>query len=492
MADFSIDLHCHPGLHPYAKSFSTDNPGENTSNRSKKNSIWHYDSPSAGDRAVQRALGLSKYSQSDLTTLAYGNVKCICASLYCIERGFVNLNGLGDSDAADFLVNLIGSLGKERIDFLQQNKDYFTDIENEYKFYLQLNNTEFNFADGKRKYVLVKNFVELEQAIIASNNKPDVETIFVIITIEGMHDLNAGTGDAPDEQEIMQNLAKLKAWQHKPFFVTFAHHFYNELCGHAESLSDFIQDLLSNQEPGMNTGFTELGWKVLKALIDDTEGKRVHIDIKHMSAISRKQYINFLKTEHALEYSQKKLPLIISHGACNGKISAENPNATPGLETTASRMYDGDINFYDEEIIEMAKSGGILGLQLDERRIASKRYKKSLRLEFASASKRMHSNSKMVWNNIQHILQLLDKNDMYAWDCIAIGSDFDGVIDPINMFWSAEQMDDLVQYIERHAFNFFNDPETKLKNSFNKIEPSEVVDRIFHYNAFEFFRKHFK
>ena len=155
-------------------------------------------------------------------------------------------------------------------------------------------------------------------------------------------------------------------------------------------------------------------------------------------------------------------------------------------------MYDGDINFYDEEIIEMAKSGGILGLQLDERRIASKRYKKSLRLEFASASKRMHSNSKMVWNNIQHILQLLDKNDMYAWDCIAIGSDFDGVIDPINMFWSAEQMDDLVQYIERHAFNFFNDPETKLKNSFNKIEPSEVVDRIFHYNAFEFFRKHFK
>lgn len=122
MADFSIDLHCHPGLHPYAKSFTTDNPGENTSNRSKKNSIWYYDSPTIGDRAIQRTLCISKYSQSDLTTLAYGNVKCICASLCCIERGFVNLNGLGDSDAANFLVNLIGSLGKERIDFLQQTK----------------------------------------------------------------------------------------------------------------------------------------------------------------------------------------------------------------------------------------------------------------------------------------------------------------------------------------------------------------------------------
>jgi microsomal dipeptidase-like Zn-dependent dipeptidase len=492
MSDFSIDLHCHPGMHPYGKSFSTGNPGENTGNRSKRNSIWHYDPPTAVDRALQRTIGLSKYSQSDFTTLAYGNVKCVCASLYSVERSFVNLNILGNRDAADFVANLISSLGKERIDFLQQNKDYFADLENEYKYYLQLNNTELNFADGKRKYVLVKNFNELEQARIASTNKPDVETIFVIITVEGMHDLNAGTGDPVDEHQIMQNLAKLKAWEYKPFFVTFAHHFYNELCGHAESLSDFIQDLLTNQEPGMNTGFTELGWKVLKGLIDDSDNKRIHIDIKHMSAVARKQYISFLKTELATEYAQRKLPLIISHGACNGKKSAENPNATPGLETTASRMYDGDINFYDEEIIEMAKSGGIIGLQLDERRIASKRYKKSLRLLFASASQRMHSNSKMVWNNIQHILQLLDKNDMYAWDCIAIGSDFDGVIDPINMFWSAEEMDDLVQYIERHAFNFFNDPETKLKNAFNKIEPAEVVDRIFHYNAYEFFRKYFK
>lgn len=492
MADFSIDLHCHPGMHPFGKSFSTDNPGENTTNKSRKNSIWHYDAPTAVDRALQRTLGLSKYSQSDFTTLAYGNVRCVCASLYSIERGFVNLNVLGSSDASDFLANLISSLGKERIDFLQQNKNYFADLEMEYNFYLQLNNTEINFSDGKRKYVLVKNFVELEQAIASGANTPGIETIYVIITIEGMHDLNTGTGDVPNEQQVMQNLAKLKAWEFKPFFVTFAHHFYNELCGHAESLSDFLQDLLTNQEPGMDTGFTPLGWKVLKGLLDDTNGKRIHIDIKHMSTLSRKQYINFLKTEHAVDFAQKKFPIIISHGACNGKISAENPNPTPGLETTASRMYDKDINFYDEEIVEMARSGGIIGLQLDERRIASKRYKQSLRLLFASATKRMHSNSKMLWNNIQHIVQLLDKNDIYAWDYIAIGSDFDGVIDPINMFWSAEEMDDLVQYIERHAFNFFSNPDTTLKNSYNKIEPAEVVDRIFHYNAYEFFRKYFK
>jgi microsomal dipeptidase-like Zn-dependent dipeptidase len=492
MADFFIDLHCHPSLRPYGKSFSTDVPGQNTTNKQSKNSVWHYDPPTALDRLAQRIAGLTKYSQSDFTTLSYGNVRCVCASLYSIEKGLVKFNVLETGEVADFLANLVSSAGKARIDFLQANKDYFTDVENEYKFLLQLNNKEINFSDGKRKYVMVKNFMELQQAVATNEANTGVETIYVIITMEGMHHLNAGTGEPASEQEVLKNVQRFKNWEYKPFFVTFAHHFYNELCGHAESLSDFIQDVLTNQEPGMNTGFTPLGWKALKALIDDSDGKRIHIDIKHMSTLSRKQYIDFLKSEHAEDYAMKKIPLIISHGACNGKISASNPNPTRGLETTASRMYDEDINFYDEELIELAKSGGIIGLQLDERRIASKRYKKSLRLLFASATQRMHSNSKMLWNNIQHIVQLLDQNDIFAWDYIAIGSDFDGVIDPINMFWSQEQTDDLTQYIERHAFNFFNDPQITLKNKFNKIEPAEVVERIFHFNAYEFMRKYFK
>ncbi len=35
---------------------------------------------------------------------------------------------------------------------------------------------------------------------------------------------------------------------------------------------------------------------------------------------------------------------------------------------------------------------------------------------------------------IQHIAELLDKNDIISGDCIAIGSDLDGIIDPLNGF----------------------------------------------------------
>ncbi|MEP7322185.1 MAG: peptidase M19 [Saprospiraceae bacterium] len=490
MASFNIDLHCHPSIKPYGKSFN-GTPGDNPSDKSKKNSLWYYDPPKGLDKIIQKFVKLTQFSQSNFSALAYGDVKIICASLYSIERGLVDLNFGGTSLAADILANFVSGIGMNRINFLQQNTDYYSDLVNEYEYYKKLDDVKITFrGEGVRKYVLVKNYVHLQELIALNEPNTEVETIYVIMTLEGAHNLHA---TRPAElASVLSNADDMKCWEHKPFFITFAHHFYNDFCGHAESFTDVIQDWLTNQEPFMNTGINAMGWEVLKKLIDNTDGTRIHIDIKHMSALSRKQYIEFLKRDHSEEYSQKQLPLIVSHGSCNGLNSMDNPNHTPGLESTATKMYNGEINFYDNEILELARSGGIFGLQLDERRIGSKQYVNEVHLTFASKTKRMHSNSKLIWNNIQHIVQLLDQHDLFAWDCIAMGTDNDGIIDPINLFWTAEEMDDLVQYIERHAFNFFSDPAIVLKNSFNKIPAAEVVDRIFYSNSIEFFRKYFK
>ena len=69
-----------------------------------------------------------------------------------------------------------------------------------------------------------------------------------------------------------------------PWFVTFSHHFYNELCGHARSLRKIIGKL-TNQEEGINTSFTPLGLEVLDILLDKNNGRRILIDVKHMSAM---------------------------------------------------------------------------------------------------------------------------------------------------------------------------------------------------------------
>lgn len=493
-----IDLHCHPALKPLGRSYSSTEIGKNQKDKSKRASIWHYDPPQGTDLFLQKLLGMTRFAQADFSSMAYGQVQIVCASLYRVENGLIDFRFFGIGEFTKFASNFISGLGRARIKHLQNNLEYFEELEKEYDYYRQLDNVVIPFKDElNRKYIIVKNYTDLENRIAEAELDKTVQTIFVIITFEGAHHFfNSYDHINPDnltahESEVLANIQKVKSWLHKPFFVTLGHHFYNGLCGHAESLKDFVQDVLTHQEFMMDTAFNALGWKVVQSLLDNTNGKRIYIDIKHMSYRSRIEYYRFLKTNFPVEYAAKELPIIISHGACNGLSSKENPVYHPGLETTAKNMYAADINFYDVELIELAKSGGIIGLQLDERRIGSKSFIKSLKKGDNTNEKRHHG-SKLLWNNIQHIVQLLDSHNMFAWDCVALGSDNDGIIDPINEFWTSEDFDDLVQYIERHAFNFLTNPETKFKVPANAISAAEVVHRVFYGNSFEFFRKYFK
>lgn len=492
MRPFLIDIHVHPGLKPYGKSFSVQR-GTNSPDPTKEHSIWRKDHPNDLERLLERSLGLVKFTQSDFQSLTSGHVHCICASLYSIEQGLVKLK-TGSGWLTDTLTNFISGLGKDRINFLQTNKDYFSDLEGEYRFYNELHHRTVWIKGIARKYILLKNFAELETAIASDRHADGFHNIFVILTIEGMHNLDSRMDLADgDEDQFLANVDKLKSWTYPPFFVTFAHHFYNKLCGHAESLVDMIQDQLTRQEFQMNTGFTPLGWKVLEKLLDHSDGRRIHIDIKHMSRLSRKQYFEYLQNSRGQELATGQLPVIVSHGACNGLKSESEKIHSPGLEDTGRHMYDKDINFYDDEILFVARSGGIFGLQLDERRIASKNYKRGSRLRslFASKFKRQLANSRMVWNNIQHMAILLDQHDLPAWDCISIGSDYDGLIDSVNLFWSAEDLPTLAKCLEIKAEEWLSGGKYDFKNPANRITATEIMDKIFYSNAMDFFRKYF-
>jgi len=491
MRPFHIDVHVHPGLKPYGSSFSYQPQRINNQDPARDNSIWHKDHPNDLERLVERTVGLVRFTQSDFQSLLSGQVNCICASLYSIERGLVKLK-TGSGWFTDTLTNFVSGLGKPRINFLQNNTDYFSDLEGEYNFYKQLHDRILTIQGVPCKYFLVKNRNELQNALANLSPTSPFKLVIVIVTIEGMHNLDSHVDDpVGNEIEFLANADKLKAWEYRPFFVTFAHHFYNKLCGHAQSLIGNVQQMLSNQTPGMNTGFTSLGWKVLEKLLDNRDGKRIYIDVKHMSHTARAQYFNYLSVNHSQELTLQQLPVIISHGACNGFESAQNKVFTNGLKETAQHMFDRDINFYDDEILFVARSGGILGIQLDERRIANKQYKIGSRKIFASKFKRQLSNSRMVWNNIQHIAMLLDQNTLPAWDCIAIGSDYDGLIDSVNLFWSAADLPDLAKCLTIKADEWLETGTYSFKLPSNKLTAEEIIDKIFYSNAIDFFRKYF-
>ena len=477
-----IDFHCHPAMKPFGKSFRTTPVGQQSRNRFHKTSLWRYDPPSWTDKLLNYLGGLTKFSQANGHSLARGGVHVICASLYPLEKGFVN-NEIERDLLNDLLLNFATGVGDARIDFLQNMTDYFEDLQREYDFYRQCNGSVVGLPEGRFRYQLVRDYTEIESIRQQTGESPEIQTICIILSIEGLHVLNTGLGKSPDPRAVLHNLAAIKKWEYCPLFITVAHHFWNHICGHAPSLSGLVREK-TNQTEGMGQGITKLGRQVLTEMLSDTHGPRILPDLKHMSARARQE---FYALRDSGDLGSNDFPLLISHGACNGLKSFDRPS--PGDLSTARQMNPVEINFYDAEIIELAKSGGLIGLQLDERRIASRASLKATKRS-AFRNKIMHYRSELLWRQVQHIAETLDREGLFAWDCMAIGSDFDGIIDSLNGFWTAEEIPFLADFLERHAYNYLQSATWKLSR--NRIEADEVIRRIFSGNGHHFLEKHFR
>ena len=470
--DFFVDIHCHPSMKPFGKSFTkAGKPGKNNSDRKHKDSIWHYNPPSFIDKVLNQALKVTKFSQSDFSAGSYANVKVVCASLYPIERSFCR-NKMGQSIVSDLPANFATGFGKNRIDVIQDfnSAAYFTDLQAEYKFLLALDGQQVTLTDNRRyTYRIVKSYAELE-ALLQDEN-PEAETLAVIVTIEGAHAFGCGVDGNATIDILRGNIQTVKQWDHPPFFITFAHHFYNELCGHAESLAGLLKSV-TDQSEGMDQGFTPLGKEAVKLLLDKASGKRILIDIKHMSVQARQEYYALLENE----YPNEKIPIIVSHGCVQGNAK------------DAHKFNTASINFSDQDILKVAASGGLLGIQLDERRIASDallRYARS----FTKRTKVLYHWAELVWNQVQHVAELLDSNGYFAWGNMCMGTDFDGIIDPINGYWTHEDIPDLESYLLMHASNYMKAGPALSPD--NKIHEEEIVNRIMRSNAVDFFKAHF-
>ena len=474
-----IDLHIHPAMKPLGKSF-TGKAGKNNANKNTKSSIWNYDPPTFLDKLANITTTLSKFRQSDFTSLAKGGADVVFVSLCGIEKSFV-MTKLGTGLPGDVIGNLVTGLGKKRIDHVQKMDDYFTDLQMEYDFYKQLDGHKVRI-DGKwHRYKIVSSFNEIEE-----NRDSDVKTIFVILTIEGTHVFNTGLkmmGRTANPDEVITNLKKVKNWDHRLFFVGLTHHFDNEMVGHAQSLKGAVRKMIDQSE-NLNEGFNDLGWKLLKELLDNKNGKRVLIDLKHMSVKARNEYYDYIHKNHRDE----TIPLIASHGAVNGFRS--HRELVEDDLFCYGKFQPDDINFYDDELVRIAQSGGLFGIQFDERRVASElELKKTGR--HLNRRKMLFHQSKLIWNQIQHVAEVLNRHDQYAWGVQCIGTDNDGMVNPLNGFWTAEEMPLFDSYLEKHAYNFISSNQSDNLKPYNKITASEIVQRFMHSNAYYFLKKNF-
>ena len=459
------DLHCHPNLKTYGHSFS-----KKLSN--KKQNVWYYKPPHFFTKLLNVTLGVTRFSQADFSTLSKGGAKIIFASLYPFEKGFF-INAAGRGSLSAWLSNLITDIGFQRIRNLQQHTNYFQDLENEYNFFKN-SQKSFHINGQVYNWSLVGNQNELNCSLARKND------IAVILSIEGAHVFNSGLSDYgrnTSSEEVITNIRKIKRWEHPPFFITFAHNFNNDLCGHAQSLEPI--KYLVNQKKGMNTGFTKLGIEVLHELLSNKNGRPIYIDLKHMSLQSRKTYFEILKSD----YAQNIPPTIVSHGAVNGLSMSKTT-----MNITSKKFYPSDINFYDEEIEQIGMSQGLFAIQFDTRRIANPKLVKKT-IKSLISKNNLSLAAEAIWQQIQYIAEVLDKNELFGWGTACIGSDYDGTINPLPGVWTAEYFSALQEALFLKASNYLKSPNSLAINENKFISPEEILSRFFYNNTKEFLER---
>ncbi len=520
MPKLYADLHAHPTMYGFNR-MRNDPAFENDESKFHPwymlpENLKHMD---AGKRGAT-------YSQSDFPKCAKAGMRLmfalltgvtlITAAWKGIRHGkFAALTELtrilrNHAPVRRFLQTKVMRISAARVAYLQSSQfDYWEEYLKEYEFYKKSNGqrkrTSLQYSVGGQEtqediegcFHLIQEREQLTRLI-----ESDTDEIAVILTIEGGHVLSMDPHRkrVPDDL-LFERIEALKSQEHPVFFITFAHHFDNGLCGHAHSILDAAAALI-DQTPRMHEGFAperDLGFRAACALlaIDATcepqEGRRILLDVKHMSAQTRRQYYDrIIRPYQALHATwdddkQKRypcIPVIVSHACYSGIQTLEAMEANVDKENDhwhVAPFYAWNINLCDEDIEVIFESRGLIGFCF-EQRIAGIAPQQKLPLEHYADLLLSHLFAMVDVILLDERRPLEER--IKIWDCICLGTDYDGFIDPLTAYptvLSLDQMtEDLILRLTAHRHT----------RQIGAIGVEELVEKITWRNAYEFTKKH--
>jgi microsomal dipeptidase-like Zn-dependent dipeptidase len=291
--------------------------------------------------------------------------------------------------------------------------------------------------------------------------------------------------------------------------INLTHMEQSPLCNHA-----FGMQFLSN-EGFRPTGFKieEKGIRVIKHCYENN----IMIDVKHLSLGSRQ---HLYELRNSPEFAGLKQPIVCTHAGFTGISVKEIPDYLFAVRNFSKKGYSvfwqgkpvkyGDsprpcfnassINLYDEDIMEILLSGGMIGLSMDKRILGYQDFEREsngrddfpLETEYISnKEQRLFLGSGKVtiskafgemmdkvlsWDEIEeggvvnprvgeyhlkhfmahvlHVIVLVGKNNYdvnTALNQLCIGSDYDGLINPI---WICETTNSLERFKSEFEENF--------------------------------------
>ncbi len=396
-----FDLHVHSTLKPFLLS-AIDSPWQD------------YDVATPQER-VQRT---SRLTASDFKKLLRSGTRVITLALHPVERYL-----LTSVLARPVMYALVFRMRLERMrQVLQRNP--FLILQQEYQLLLAY----LREPGGAGEALIVQQPEDIDAAL------QDPNKIAIILSIEGGHALGfeyrhytfptiRGFSFDPFVELGCDRIRSRLDWaaRNQVHMITLVHMVYNELATPARAVEyKGLQNLLPNPYRtvrflGRYRGLTNWG----SYFVEEAYKRHILIDVKHCDSVSRRHVYEIAQDYH--------MPVIASHVAASGR-GAPSRRDTTRARRQSNGFNPWDINLHDEDIAAIMRSGGLIGLIMDERVLAGEKLLKVVRKDAKLA----------LLPLTQHIRYMYEQGleaglePRQAFGALCIGSDYDGYIDPID------------------------------------------------------------
>ncbi len=466
-------------------------------------------------------------SQSNPAQLIESGCNLVCIALFVPEGGMTNNDLIKDQAVKthlrfylnpDRLAEMNTTVLKPYPDLVREDLEVLT--------------------DPGRFEVFDKAVIPLKRGI--TYNPANTSALYAAFTVEGCHTLSSTLDrNEIDHNEVLANLDDLCA-DYPVIAINITHLEQYPFSNHAFGILFVGND---DFRPTGNAISPE-GVEIVRHCYR----RNILIDTKHMSLGARKMLVDDIRKRS--DFNGINQPLICTHAGFTGISYSDIPDYLE-YQRVAGKNYSkilwnrpkvygsysnytafnpSSINLYDEDIIAILESGGIIGLSLDKRILgfseADSRtvqvYDTTFEEEYISNHELKHFlgadrvGSKMndfycittrevlaggvvnpeasyyhLCHFMSHILHLVKVATIYGYDVsaalrqVCIGSDFDGLINPI---WCCKDVNDLAKFKKMFIKLFppyARDNETKVTLP-PDFDVRQFADRLFFENGRDF------
>lgn len=475
-----VDVHIHPAIKPFNSRFlGSYNLWESIDNscQGKLSQLFVN-----GSKEVPRT------SQCHLEGLVRGNVRLGFCSLTPLEKQSLNVNLLNEKKKGPATMACISGVHSDCVVEKHDVINYYDDLAENIDYMLEGNGQTYTLEGKDYRYELIRDADHLRQVM------QDPQKVALVLNIEGGHSLGkslepediSATPEYADfylkNVDRMKGILPLRAGQdykldYPILSMNINHFFWNGLGGHARTFS-FMQNLVFNQTKGTDEGLTDLGKKVIERMLDRSEGRRILVDIKHMSWSSRQWYYDYL---HQQQAKGDTIPIISSHSTVAG-IGATHPLWTK--KDGAAKNKNAYLNLWsislcDEDVREIHLSKGIIGIMLEKYKLIGDKGLKEMEKTMPYTVERRQFYVKVLMANMLECVEAVGHKG--GWDILSIGSDFDGMITPFECYARANDMPDMA----RDMLDFLRNPQ----DVFELFTKEEVRELMYGYTPEQIIRK---